>query len=126
MKKTIILLSSLLVLCSCNNKLNNRIDNCNNKVYVNTSSRAIIGFENNLIYFRNSNYNFIYTYSEEYTKNDITYYTYIKNNKGLAEKDSYLYFTDDETVNFYCLSYEYQFLLDKENIYTLNDCKKVL
>lgn len=132
MKKRIILLSSLFVLCSCNNVNNNNnvIDNLNNKVYVNTELRAIIGFENDLIYYRDSNYNYTYTYNNEYTKNNITYYVYKRNTTTIYNVDNYLYFSEENVINFYCRwkvdTYELKFTLDNENIYTLNDCKKVL
>jgi len=124
------LVLNLISLCSCNkNKLGNEIDNYNGKVFYSIGLKAIIGFENEYAYVKSyGTYSrqFAFWY-EEKEYGDMHYYYRDVNS---PTQTRFMWFKDKNTIvsNFDVSSIpvEQIFVLDTDNIYTVNDCKKVI
>ena len=124
------LVLNLIGLCSCNkNKLGNEIDNYNGKVFYNIEAKAIIDFENEYAYVKSYG-----TYSCQfefwYEDKEKDGYMYYYRNVNSPAQTRFVRFKDKNTIisNFDAASLPVQqiFILDTNNIYTVNDCKKVI
>lgn len=121
---------NLIELCSCNNKkLGNEIDNYNGKVFYNIVAKAIIGFENEYAYIKSyGTYSRQFEFLREEKKDGEIYYYY--RNVNSPTNTRFVWFKNKKTIvsNFdvTTLLGEIMFILDTDNIYTVNDCKKVI